>query len=60
MERDVRVEAEYWMVCRVCLDIAGGWVVVLGWEGLWRKVSDLSERVEIIHSLQWILCSDGV
>jgi len=25
-----------------------------------RKVSDLSERVEIIHSLQWILCSDGV
>lgn len=36
MERDVRVEAEYWMVCRVCLDIAGGWVVVLGWEGLWR------------------------
>lgn len=36
MERDVRVEAVYWMVCRVRLDIAGGWVVGLGWEGLWR------------------------
>lgn len=24
-----------------------------------RRVSDLCGRVEIIYSLQWILCSDG-
>jgi hypothetical protein len=34
----VRVEVEYWMVCRVGLDnsVGDGW---LGWEGLWRGES---------------------
>lgn len=56
----VRVEAVYWTACRVRLDIAwgmGGWVGLGG--ALERRVSDLCGRVEIIHSLQWILCSDG-